>query len=711
MGLIRKPKSKRVRIKDMERWRRKAKENKRKARRDAKRNPQWKSRVKKDPGVPNSFPFKDLILAEAEQARALKLEEKNKAKQLTASDIAQMSGLSVVESSRISTAAVVGDLLSDDEDEAPELLDPDLPDLDSAINKADLVIQVLDCRDPLAYRVPSFEKVLANRGKKLFFVLNKTELVPRESVSTWLSHLRLEYPTFPFKPSTAFLTSVFIPVTPKGKERAPIDDELGAAALRECITTLAKEKKVSTGDSTPFTVALVGMTNTGKSAVINSILHEENQKVYRIRVGDDPSSQTTIHPCRVASDELSTEDGLEITLIDTPGFTFKLPTDVTDETLAELRIKENLLQRRGLFEKMKHPFNTASWVLTRTNPEDIQVLYNTQAFENNLESMVKSLGRACGRLSKSGKTDKDSTASMILRDWRQGKLGIYTVPPKSSLSTILNATTPASSPFKDLYERTDSLVLDKLPTKAEMIAGTHGPSVVRFKVGEPWPENVSVDLHARYDVGGEDQGLTNGFKMKKRIAHGDDMDVDDEDEDDEEEDEDEDDEMDDGEDQSDEEEEWAGFGSGSGSASTSDGAEDSDNDLNTTPPPKAKSKRRASPDAPLEPVPLKASKSKKVAFAPSKPATAPTPRLTSAKDAKPSKTALKKASQEAAKERSRAAVTKSVGSKPPVKPKAPAEPLLKATNEPSAARKKALATAAASGAPSEQPYDFSAHFK
>lgn len=27
--------------------------------------------VKKDPGVPNSFPFKDLILAEAEQARLL----------------------------------------------------------------------------------------------------------------------------------------------------------------------------------------------------------------------------------------------------------------------------------------------------------------------------------------------------------------------------------------------------------------------------------------------------------------------------------------------------------------------------------------------------------------------------------------------------------------------------------------------------------------
>lgn len=144
------------------------------------------------------------------------------------------------------------------------------------------MIQVLDSRDPLSYRVPSFEKTLAERGKKLIFVLNKTggqvtivfasiltdsngtglkELVPREAVSAWLSHLRLEHPTFPFKPSTAFLTSIAIPVTPKGKEKAPLDDELGAAGLRECITTLAKEKNASGATSSPFVVAFVGMAN------------------------------------------------------------------------------------------------------------------------------------------------------------------------------------------------------------------------------------------------------------------------------------------------------------------------------------------------------------------------------------------------------------------------------------------------------------------
>lgn len=304
---------------------------------------------------------------------------------------------------------------------------------------------------------------------------------------------------------------------------------------------------------------------------------------------------------------------------------------------------------------------------------------------------------------------------MILRDWRQGKLGIYTLPPKASLSTILSAT-PGLSPFKDLYERIDSLVLDKLPTKAEMIAGPHGSSVVRFKVGEPWPDNVQVDLHARYDVGGGNDEL-NGVKVKKGLANGDHMDVDEDSEEDEDEDEelDEDDEMEDGEDQSDEDgDEWAGFGSGNESDSASSGDEDSDEE-ELSPPPKSKSKRRASPNRPLEPVSLKASKSKKVAFASAKTVVAPftsaASRLGSAKEAKPSKTSLKKATQEAAKERSRAAAAKST-SKPSAKPTAPAEQKpSKVTNEPSAARKKALAAAAATGDLSEQPYDFSLHFK
>ena len=45
------------------------------ARKDAKKNPEWRSKLKKDPGIPNLFPYKDKILAEIEEARRRKAEE------------------------------------------------------------------------------------------------------------------------------------------------------------------------------------------------------------------------------------------------------------------------------------------------------------------------------------------------------------------------------------------------------------------------------------------------------------------------------------------------------------------------------------------------------------------------------------------------------------------------------------------------------------
>ena len=38
-------------------------------------NPEWRSRLKKDPGIPNLFPFKDKILQEIEESKRLKAED------------------------------------------------------------------------------------------------------------------------------------------------------------------------------------------------------------------------------------------------------------------------------------------------------------------------------------------------------------------------------------------------------------------------------------------------------------------------------------------------------------------------------------------------------------------------------------------------------------------------------------------------------------
>ncbi|KAG2415501.1 hypothetical protein HFD88_006692 [Aspergillus terreus] len=68
----------------------------RKQRKLAKKNPEWRSKIKKDPGIPNLFPHKDKILQEIEEKRRLKAEEqmriREEARARRAAEKAQQSG-------------------------------------------------------------------------------------------------------------------------------------------------------------------------------------------------------------------------------------------------------------------------------------------------------------------------------------------------------------------------------------------------------------------------------------------------------------------------------------------------------------------------------------------------------------------------------------------------------------------------------------------
>lgn len=57
------------------------------------------------------------------------------------------------------------------EDDIPVLANRDLPNLRSVLKEADIVIQVLDARDPLRCRSTSLEDAV--KGKKVLYVLNK----------------------------------------------------------------------------------------------------------------------------------------------------------------------------------------------------------------------------------------------------------------------------------------------------------------------------------------------------------------------------------------------------------------------------------------------------------------------------------------------------------------------------------------------------------
>ena len=84
------------------------------------------------------------------------------------------------------------------------------------VEAADVVLEVLDARDPAGSRVQQLEAAIHSQpGKKLVLVLNKADLVPRANLEAWLKHLRREHPAIAFKSSTQTQSSRLAQTTTK----------------------------------------------------------------------------------------------------------------------------------------------------------------------------------------------------------------------------------------------------------------------------------------------------------------------------------------------------------------------------------------------------------------------------------------------------------------------------------------------------------------
>lgn len=63
--------------------------------------------------------------------------------------------------------------VEEDVRKVPVLINRDLPTLQSVLEKADVVLEVVDARDPLVFRSEHIEQLAKNAEKKVLLVLNK----------------------------------------------------------------------------------------------------------------------------------------------------------------------------------------------------------------------------------------------------------------------------------------------------------------------------------------------------------------------------------------------------------------------------------------------------------------------------------------------------------------------------------------------------------
>lgn len=277
-------------------------------------------------------------------------------------------------------------------------------ELRKVVGSADVILHVLDARDPDGTRSRQIEEmVLSHAGKKLVYVLNKADLVPRDVLAGWLAHLRLSHPAVPFKCNTQTQRSHLGYAGGKvGKSEGAL---LGSQSVgaEELLSLLKNYSRAGEGKSV-ISVGCVGFPNVGKSSLVNSLLRHK-------AVGVSPVPGFTRVSQEVVLDK-------NVRLIDSPGIVFA----DGDGAAVALRNCVNV----DCLADVTTPIQA---ILDRCPAAYLMQLYCVPRFKD-CASFLTLVARATGKLKKGGVPNTDAAARGVLHDWNTGKIKYYCKPPK-----------------------------------------------------------------------------------------------------------------------------------------------------------------------------------------------------------------------------------------------------------------------------------------
>jgi nuclear GTP-binding protein len=202
MPKIRKSSSKRSSLKHKYSIAKKIKDSKKKIKKEAKK---FKAmgiaprKMKKQMGIPNIFPFKEELMNSIERKENMEKEKKDQLKMMAQANAQMPKGS--LENYAIQIQAKVErfeeeerkDGLTEQEiKEAEAIIDPNArsmaqskkayaKELKKVVEASDVVIEVLDARDPEGCRSKELEQQVLTQGKKMLLVVNKIDLVPPQN--------------------------------------------------------------------------------------------------------------------------------------------------------------------------------------------------------------------------------------------------------------------------------------------------------------------------------------------------------------------------------------------------------------------------------------------------------------------------------------------------------------------------------------------------
>lgn len=262
--------------------------------------------------------------------------------------------------------------------------------MEAQIKLVDVVVEMLDARIPRSSTNPMLQNVLGAKPKVI--ALNKIDMADTAKTELWLEKLKHS-----------------------GLPVCKIDCATGKGVkqLISAIQLAAKpviDKWLKKGvRNRPVRVMIVGIPNVGKSTLINRLVGKN-----KVMAADKPGVTRGQQWVTIAK-------GLE--LLDTPGVLWPKFEDpsVGFALAATGAIKEDVFDRQDAVQLLLD-------FLLQKYPEALASKYDvTVEEEETAQSVMAKIATARGCLKAGGMLDLDKVDQLVLRDFRSGRLGRFTV--------------------------------------------------------------------------------------------------------------------------------------------------------------------------------------------------------------------------------------------------------------------------------------------